>query len=94
MERFLKTAHLRKLEKQVIDGEISYSRMIEDINFEAYKFFVSKQQKQIDLKETMMNVVKHLMTDDFRKIYADKWTNEEIANAMIKSMVVMKNVTP
>ena len=40
MERLLKIAELRDLEKQVMDGEISYSRMVEIINEKHFKELV------------------------------------------------------
>jgi len=39
MDKFLKTAELRDLENQVSKEKISYSRMIEIINFKAQKYY-------------------------------------------------------
>jgi len=41
MDRFLKTAELKNLEKKVSEGEITYSKMIEEINLKAYIFYNS-----------------------------------------------------
>jgi hypothetical protein len=41
MDRFLKTAELKDLEKKVTKGEISYSKMVEEINLKAYVYYNS-----------------------------------------------------
>lgn len=43
MDRFLKTAELRELEKRVANEEISYSKMVEEINLKAYVYYNSKK---------------------------------------------------
>ena len=42
MEKVLKVSDLRKLEKQVLLGQISYSRMVEIINYMAYEVYCKK----------------------------------------------------
>jgi len=41
MDRFLKTAELKDLEKKVAKGKITYSKMIEEINLKAYVYYNS-----------------------------------------------------
>jgi hypothetical protein len=41
MDRFLKTAELKDLEKKVAKGEITYSKMVEEINLMAYVYYNS-----------------------------------------------------
>ena len=41
MDRFLKTAELKDLEKKVSQGKITYSKMVEEINLKAYVYYNS-----------------------------------------------------
>jgi hypothetical protein len=45
MDRFIKTAELKDLEKKVAKGKISYSKMVEEINLKAYIYYNSLKQK-------------------------------------------------
>ncbi len=45
MDRFLKTAELRDLESKVAKGEISYSKMVEEINLKAYVHYNTVKSK-------------------------------------------------
>jgi hypothetical protein len=42
MDRFLKTAKLKDLLKKVSEGEITFSKMVEEINYEAQKFYICR----------------------------------------------------
>ncbi len=46
--KFLITADLRRLEKEVMLGEISYSRMVEIINETAHTHYIRKVQNVLD----------------------------------------------
>ena len=41
MDRFLKTVELKDLEKKVAKGEITYSKMVEEVNLMAYTYYNS-----------------------------------------------------
>jgi len=90
MDRFLKTAELRDLENKLIKEDISYSKMIEEINYKAFVFYTSKSEI-IDIEETVRKVIKHLLDDNFIKTYIENnWTIDEITKAMISRMVTKK----
>lgn len=42
MPKYLKTAFVRDLEKQVMEGELSYTRMLESIQYEVINNYMSK----------------------------------------------------
>ena len=42
MPKYLKTAFVRDLEKQVMKGELSYTRMLESIQYEVINNYMSK----------------------------------------------------
>lgn len=78
MEKFIKLADIRKLNKQVSLGEISSSRMVEIINEKANKYakmhvgnFKIEQAKK--LLEVFGNP----------KIIAYEWHNEETGHAIV-----------
>jgi hypothetical protein len=45
MEKFLKTAELKELEKKVILGKITYQKMVEEINLKAYNYYNTEERK-------------------------------------------------
>lgn len=49
MDKFLKTAELRDLENQVLREKISYSKMVEIINYKAQKYY-NENYKLIPIK--------------------------------------------
>jgi hypothetical protein len=48
MDKFLKTAELKDLEKKVAKGEISYSKMVEEINLKAYIYYNSMRDEMFN----------------------------------------------
>ena len=78
MERFIKLADIRKLNKQVSLGEISSSRMIEIINEKANEYakmhvenFKTEQAKKL------------LEIFGEQKVIAYEWHNEETGHAIV-----------
>jgi tRNA pseudouridine-54 N-methylase len=47
MDRFLKTYQLRDLEKKVINEEITYSKLIEELNKMAYVYYMIKKGEDV-----------------------------------------------
>lgn len=52
MDRFLKTAELKELEKKVSQGEITYSKMVEEINLKAYVYYNSLKSDNFDIRNS------------------------------------------
>lgn len=62
MEKLLRTAEMRDLEKQVTKGEISYSRMVEIINEKHFMSLINLRQElsfnKVNFLEEVIKVMK------------------------------------
>lgn len=65
MEKLLKVAEMRDLEKQVLKGEISYSRMIEIINEKHFLKLVELRQSLNPKKSNTNKLFKEMGFEDF-----------------------------
>ena len=71
MPKYLKTAFVRNLEKQVMKGELSYTRMLESIQYEVINNYMSK------LKQTKIPMT---LEDNVMKIALEQGVTENEFN--------------
>ncbi len=78
MERFIKLADIRKLNKQVSLGEISSSRMIEIINEKANEYAkMHVENFKIEQAKKLLEIFGE------QKVIAYEWHNEETGHAIV-----------
>lgn len=66
MEKILIVADMRALEKQVLQGDISYTRMIEIINEKAFIQLCNGIKKHIDEKSKLLKKIEDLKKQNSR----------------------------
>lgn len=84
MEKFIITSKIKELEKKVLKEEISYSKMVEIINYEAQKFYntnyILLPRKS---NETFFGKLTRLVTHYKQHISTYKeWKDEDIAKTL------------
>lgn len=87
MEKVIKLADIKKLNKQVSLGEISSSRMVEIINEKANEYAKFRIEKfKIEQAKKLLEVFGE------KKIIAYEWHNEETGHAIVDYNTVYREV--
>jgi transcription elongation factor GreA-like protein len=71
MRKFIITAELRSLEKQVSLGEISYSKMIEILNEKAEQYHQEKSKELISLWDSLAECGEIKISNNFIEKYKE-----------------------
>lgn len=103
IEKFIKTADLRVLEKQVSLGEISYSRMIEILNEKSDEYamqeaigfaeWIEKQGwKRVYVDNTNIEAWVNVIEHDIFLIHGSKYQSENLVKKYGKSTQELYNI--